>query len=232
MKCSGSHLFTPVYLKLNEAMAWPEQEKAFYLLSSAGCFLCRNTPFFRSCVPVESFPSELAAQKPFLTLSYPRIPRRLMEQVIGFFDIIGQRHASEAAVLLIWNRATEVIDIVVPEQVGIVGKSTYGNPYPLALEYQIPPLPPELVLLGDIHSHVDGLAYSSYLDKSDEVHRPGLHIVVGRILDEPPQFHCEAIADGFRFKIGDLGLVLEGYQRRRVKEVPPEWISKVVVKQL
>ena len=40
MKCSGPHLFTPLYLKLNEAMPWPETEKAFYLLSSDGLFLC------------------------------------------------------------------------------------------------------------------------------------------------------------------------------------------------
>jgi hypothetical protein len=202
------------------------------LLSSNGCFLCRNTPFFRSCVPVESFPSELAGQKPFLTLSCPRIPRRLMELVVGFFDVIGRRHASEAAVLIAWNRATEVIEIVVPDQVGIVGMSSYGTAYPMELEYQIPPLPPELMMLGDIHSHVDGLAYSSYLDKADEAHRPGLHIVVGRILDEPPQFHCEATVDGFRFKVGDLDSVLEGYHRRRVKEVPAEWISKVAIRPL
>ena len=230
MKCSGQQLFTPLYLKLNDAMPWPEEEKAFYLLSSQGLYLCRNTPFFRSCVPVEDFPSELAGQKPFLRLSYPRIPRRLLEQVIGFFDIIGDRHGSEAAVLLAWNRTTEAMELIVPEQVGLVGTSWSGHPYPLELEYEVPPLPAHLVLLGDIHSHVDGSAYASYMDKSDEAHRPGLHLVVGRILDEPPQFHCEAIADGFRFKVRDLSLVVEGYHRRRVKEVPPEWLSKVTVK--
>ena len=104
MKCSGQHLLTPLYLKLDNAMAWPEVEKAFYLLTNNGLFLCRNTPFFRSCVPVEEFPSELAGQKTFLKLSYPRIPRQLMERVIGFFDLIGERYASEAAVLIAWNR--------------------------------------------------------------------------------------------------------------------------------
>lgn len=230
MKCSGSHLFTPLYLKLHDAMPWPEQENAFYLLSSDGLFLCRNTPFFRSCVPVEKSPSELAKQEPFLKLSYPRIPRRLMEQVVGFFDIVGERYASEAGVLIAWNSSTGAVEIVVPDQVGYVGTSYYGKPYPLDLEYEVPSLPPHLVLIGDIHSHVDGPAYASYTDKSDETHRPGIHLVIGRILDEPPQFHCEATADGFRFKVRDLSMILEGYHRRRVHEVPPEWISKVTVK--
>ena len=230
MKCSGQHLLTPLYLKLNDAMPWPEAEKAFYLLSSNGLFLCRNTPFFHSCVPVEDFPSELAGQQPFLKLSYPRIPRRLMELVIGFFDLIGERYASEAAVLIAWNRTTNDVEIIVPDQVGLVGSTWNGNPYPMELEYKVPSLPPHLLLLGDIHSHVDGPAYASYMDKSDEVYRPGLHLVIGRILDEPPQIHCEATADGCRFMVRDLSLILEGYHRRRVNEVPPEWISKVTVK--
>lgn len=74
MKCSGAHLLTPIYLKLDDAMPWPEQERAFYVLSRDGLFLCRNTPFFRSCVPMGEFPSELAGQAPFMKLSYPRIP--------------------------------------------------------------------------------------------------------------------------------------------------------------
>jgi proteasome lid subunit RPN8/RPN11 len=230
MKCSDQHLFTPVYLKLNDAMPWPEDEKAFHLLTSDGLFLCRNTPFFRSCVPVREFPSELAGQKPSLKLNYPRIPRQLMERVVGFFDVIGQRYDSEAAVLIAWNRTTKAVEMLAPDQVGLVGTSYYGNRYPMELQYEVPPLPPHLVLLGDIHSHVDGPAYASHMDKSDEAHRPGLHLVVGRILDEPPQFHCEATADGFRFELRDLSLILEGYQRRRVNEVPPEWIAKVSIK--
>lgn len=230
MKCTSQELLTPIYLKLGEAMPWPEDESAFHLLTRNGLFLCRNTPFFQSCVPVSAYPSELAGQKPFLKLTYPRIPRSLMERVIGFFDLVGLRYASEAVVLIAWNRHTDAVEAIVPEQVGLVGLSWNDKPYPMELEYQLPSLPPHLLLLGDIHSHVDGPAYSSYLDQSDEVHRPGLHLVVGRILDEPPEFHCEATADGVRFQVNDLSLVLEGYVRRRTNEVPEEWLDKITVK--
>ena len=145
MKCSDSHLLTPLYLKLSEAMPWPQEEKAFHLLSRDGLFLCRNTRFFRSCVPVEDFPSELAGQKPFLKLSYPRIPRRLMEQVIGFFDLVGERFASEAAVLIAWNANTNAMEIIAPDQVGLVSLSWNGKSYPMELEYEVPPLPPQEV---------------------------------------------------------------------------------------
>jgi proteasome lid subunit RPN8/RPN11 len=228
MTTSNHHPLTPIYLKLEEGMAWP-QDKTFYLLSREGLFLCRNHPFFSSCVPADRWPSELARQSPFLKFDYPRLPQRLVERVVGFFDLVGERHASEAAVLLAWNRETREIELLVPEQVGTVGRSYYGTPYPMDLRYEIPPLPPHLMLLGDIHSHVDGPAYASWTDKADEAYRPGLHLVVGRILDEPPEFHCAVVADGSRFRVKDVRLVMDGYQQRRRDEVPPEWIARVTV---
>jgi hypothetical protein len=230
MKCSGSHLHTPLYLKLDVDTPLPENEKAYYLLTGNGLFLCRNHEFFRSCVPTQHWPGELAGQKPFLLVRYPKIPRLLLEQVIGFFDLIGERYASEATVLIAWSRRAQAVEVLVPDQVGLVGTTRYGDPFPIEVQYEVPTLPPHLTLIGDIHSHVDGPAYASYKDKNDEVHRPGIHMVIGRIQDEPPEFHCELIADGVRFPVRDLSLVLEGYHRRRCEEVPQDWIDKVTVK--
>lgn len=228
MKCSDDHLFTPLYLKLDDDMPWPEQEHVFYLMTHDGLFLCRRHPLFQSCVRAQQHPSELASQHPFLRLNYPRIPKLLMEQIIGFFDLIGQRHKSEAAVLLVWNQNTRVIEVMVPDQTGIVG-SGYGSTYPLELEYEVPPLPPHLLLIGDIHSHVDHAAYASGKDKNDEQHRPGLHLVVGRLYLEPPDLHCEIVADGTRFKVKDPSTILEGYVERRPSDVPQAWIDKVSI---
>jgi hypothetical protein len=57
-----------------------------------------------------------------------------------------------------------------------------------------------------------------------------LHIVVGHIFNEPPQFHLELTVDGARFAVGDPNQVLEGYCKRRMNEVPRTWIDKVRVK--
>jgi Prokaryotic homologs of the JAB domain len=228
MNDSNRKALTPIYTKTDEAMEWP-QDRAFYLLSREGLFLCRNHQFFSSCVPADRWPSELAGQRPFLRLDYPRLPQSLVEQVIGFFDIIGERFASEAAVLVTWNRQTKAIEVIVPEQIGTVGLSCRGEPYPIDLHYEIPTLPAHLMLIGDIHSHVDGPAFASWTDKVDEAYRPGLHLVVGRILNEPPEFHCAVVADGSRFRVKELGLVMEGYRQRRQCEVPPDWIARVKV---
>jgi hypothetical protein len=222
--------FTPIYLKLHDAADWPP-DKAFYLLSRDGLFLCRNHEFFSSCVRADRWPGELAAQRPFLKMSYPRLTRQMIEQVVGFFDIIASYYDSEAAVLLVWNRDTRQVELVVPKQVGTVGTSYYGNRYPLDLAYEIPPLAKHQMLIGDVHSHVDGPAYASWTDKADEAYRPGLHLVVGRIQQEPPEFYCAVTADGGRFEVKDLKLVMESYQERRRNEVPEEWIDQVSVEE-
>lgn len=230
MKVSDNHLVTPLYLKLSENMPWPEQESAFYLLSSDGLYLCRNNPFFKSSVPVRDWPAELAPHKPSIKLSYPKIPQTLFEQLIGFFAIIGERHGAEAAALLAWNRSTDQVEAIVPPQEATVSKSWGGRPYPIDVSYDVPPLDPNLVLIGDIHSHVDGPAYTSRTDAEDEAHRPGIHIVIGRIFTDPPEIHVEVTVDGSRFRVKNFTEVIEGYEARRTQDVPPAWIKQVEVK--
>ena len=55
----------------------------------------------------------------------------------------------------------------------------------------------------------------------------GLHIVVGRIFWEPPEFHCEFVVDGVRFPVRFLEAV-ERYEQRR-DDVPRQWIERVEV---
>ena len=229
MKLDIPNLFTPFYAKLSDDMPWPEHEQVFYLLTRDGCFLCRNHPFFRSSVAAEKLPSELAKHDGFLRLNYPKLTQRQFERVIGFFDIIGERHGAEAAVLLVWNTKARAVEIVTPPQTSIVSSSWSGRPYPLEVHYEIPPLPPHLMLIGDIHSHVDGAAFASYTDRDDETHRPGLHVVVGRINEEPPEFHVEVVVDRTRFRVNNLSSVVQGYSRRRPREVPQAWIDQVKI---
>ncbi len=219
---------TPVHLKRGPDMPWPE-EKVFYLLSGDGLFLCRNHEFFRSSVPAARPPSELAGHERLLELRYPKVPRRLLEQVIGFFSLVADREGAEAAVLLVWNRESGEVEVVVPPQRSTVSVGWYGQRYPLNVYYDLPSLPPHLVPIGDIHCHVDLPAYASFTDVQDEVHRPGLHIVVGRISKEPPELHIEVTVDGDRFAVEDYGTVLEGYHQRRPEEVPAAWMDQVTV---
>lgn len=219
---------TPVVLKQNEAIDWPEGERVFYLVGSNGLHLARNHEFFQSCVPATRGPSELAEQKPFLLPKFPVLPRELFERAVGFFDQVAERHGSEAALILVWDRQGECVRLLAPEQIATMSPPWGGTSTPIGVHY-VPPtdLPKGWVPFGDIHSHVDYAAYSSGTDKQDELHSAGLHIVVGRISQEPPEVHVEAVVDGVRFKMA-REQVIEGYRKRRA-DVPPEWMQTLQI---
>jgi proteasome lid subunit RPN8/RPN11 len=219
---------TPILVKGTKELDWPEDESFFYLLAREGLYLCRQNEFFRSCVKAKDGPSELESQQPFYEPLFPKIPREIIEQAVGFFAEIAELHGSEAAALLVWDRGERRVRLLVPRQTATMSESASGYRYPIGVHYEPPTsLPEGCVIFGDIHSHVDGAAYASYTDVQDELHSAGLHIVVGRIHSEPPELHVEAVVDTRRFSIPPER-VIEGYHERR-GEVPSEWIDCVAV---
>jgi len=211
-----------------EDFEWPVDERMFYLLTRSGLFICRNHEFFRSSVPAPRGPGELEAQEPFLECGFPTIPQETFERIVGFFERIRLLHNSEASVLLAYDRTHERVHVVVPDQTATVVRYSDGYQYPLGLFYYPPTeLPPNWVLFGDVHSHVDLAAYSSGTDVDDEAHSAGLHIVVGRLASEPADTHVEAVVDGERFTL-ELEQVVAGYAARNM-DVPQDWIERVSI---
>ena len=218
----------PVLVKSDPGFAWPEDESLFYVVAKSGLYVCRNHEFFRSCVPAERGPGQLEKQEPFLAPRFPRIPRAIFEESVGFFSDIADRHGSEAAALLFWDRAEQCVRLHIPEQTATVSRYSDGYVSPIGVHYTPPAdVSADWVPFGDIHCHVGYSAYASTTDKDDELHSAGLHIVVGRIHDEPPDLHVEAVVDGQRFGI-DPRQVMEGYRTRRCP-APKAWIDRVRV---
>jgi PRTRC genetic system protein A len=156
---------------------------------------------------------------------HPRIPQTLMERIVAFFDLVATRHRAEAAVLLLWDRRSDRMTVAIPHQRATVVQSSMGGRYPTDVHYEVPALPPHVVLVGDVHSHVDGAAYASYTDRTDETYRAGLHVVLGRIHREPPEIHAEFVVDGERFAVHPPE-ILEGYHERS-PSVPGAWVDRV-----
>jgi hypothetical protein len=226
METRDDSLLIPVHLRTRGNDRWPK-EPVFYILASSGLYLCRNHPFFQSCVPARHWPMDLGPQESFFRPSYPHIPRRTFESIVGFFSEVGDRHGSEAIVLLAWDRRARRIRVVVPRQLATVRQTYGGDVYPIGVEYTEPSLPPHWAIIGDAHSHVDESAYASAIDRQDEAYRAGLHIVVGRLDREPPEILVEAVADGARFGLR-WPEVIEGYARRQPR-FPKAWLARVEI---
>src|SRR5439155_7226668 len=229
MKHPDPTLATPLYVKTCDAMPWPKDQSCFHLLSRDGLFICRNNRFFSSAVPAAEFPSSLATQSSFCRIRYPKLPRRQFELIVGFFSRIAQLHQCEAGVLIAWDERAERYRLIVPKQLATVGWSSYDNRrYPIGLHYTIDAsLPAHCPIVASVHSHVDEPAYTSGIDADDERHRAGLHVIVGRISEEPPEIRVEAVVDGTRFRL-DPAMFIQRYRRRR-DGVPEEWMKRLEV---
>ena len=223
-----TNLLTPILVKTREDLVWPAGERTFYLVARDGLYLCRQNEFFRSCIKTPVGPSELEDQQPFFEPSFPMIPTELIEQAVGFFTRIADQHGSEAAALFVHDRTRDEVHLVVPHQVATMGGSSSDYRYPIGVRYDSPTdLPEDWVVFGDIHCHVDYAAYASHTDVHDELHSAGLHVVVGRIQQDPPDFHVEAVVDGKRFVL-DPDDVFLGFGAREMA-VPEQWLERVEV---
>ncbi|HIQ23008.1 MAG TPA: hypothetical protein EYH34_17415 [Planctomycetes bacterium] len=164
----------------------------YYLVTRNGTFLCRNHAFFASDVRAPFGPGSLAPHAEQCWVCYPTLSRTALELVVGFFDRVYRLYGGEAITLLFWDLRRQRYKLWVPDQQPTVWESASGYRTPTNVTCQAPVPPPENhLLMGDIHSHADLDAYASHQDRLDEHYRDGVHVVVGRIDEEPPQFHLE-----------------------------------------
>lgn len=217
-------------IKRDNKFEWPENEKIFYVISKDGMFVCRDHPFFRSCTRVHRIPRELKPQKRFFVPKFPKLPGIMLDNIVGWFQEVYERYKTEAVALLVWDSIEKCPLVVVPPQITHlhqygISKSLHGGD----VTYEPLPLAPHLSVYGDIHSHMDFGAYSSYTDEKDEEYRPGLHIVVGKLKSQKPEFHVEAVVDSERFDLSMSDAFDRPFHQRRYKYAN-QWIEKLDVK--
>jgi len=217
----------PIYLKTADDMPRPTDAE-FYWLTRGGMFFCRNHMFFASDTPVQQMPRSLADHRPACGVTFPLLGVAALEYVVGFFDAVYTRHGAEAIVLLLWDLKRRRYRLCVPPQEASVWQSQRGLPCAIDVKYEVPKaLPPNHLLVGDIHSHTDMNATNSQVDNRDARYRDGVHAIIGRLDRDPPEFHLELTVDSFRFGLR-FGHLFQGYHRRR-SNVPDKWLRQVKV---
>ena len=149
----------PLYLKTDiDRPRFTDAE--FYLLARNGLFFCRNHRFFQSDLLCSRGPGWLVEHDEQCQLNFPKIKKTMLERIVGFFSRICEIHGSEAVVLLCWNRKEHQYRILVPDQEATVWESRGGHRSALDVRYTVPlNLPPDHLLVGDVHCHGTGAAF-------------------------------------------------------------------------
>jgi proteasome lid subunit RPN8/RPN11 len=229
MSSRSNRLVTPIYPKSRPGWTGPAAP-CFYLLTSSGLFIGRDTPHARSLVPAPAWPAELEPQESQLELRLPRVPADLVARMTTFFRAAAARGGAEAIVLLALD-GRERLRPIVPRQVATVGRTHGGRGYPIGLRYQVPAaVNGRLTIVGDVHSHANEPAFASTTDVDDERYRPGLHLVAGRLHLDRPQWHAEYVVDGARFALAPQDVMDLDGGGAPAAGFSPRWMSRLDVR--
>ncbi|MBI5420810.1 MAG: Mov34/MPN/PAD-1 family protein [Parcubacteria group bacterium] len=189
----------PIWIKDGSA---PQPETPFYyVVAQNGIFMHKESPFWRATVPLDGI-SILEPQSPTLTLLLPKIPKKLVEEVIHFFASLSHKHNVEAIVLLLWDTAEHRYTLLAPHQ--IVSSERIKR-------YDIPRQKYPLCIVGTFHSHARHPAFHSKTDCRDEESMDGIHGTFGsfRGLGNLFSVSINAVVNGTRFDCNPMDL-LEG----------------------
>ncbi len=174
----------------------PPSDSGHYILAANGTFLRKVNPYWEAVIPVDRI-SVLEEESPSLTLSLPKIPPELTQDIIRFFSWVHKTHGTEA-MLLLWIRErdkTYRLSAPVRQVVSSARIHTYEIPTRISGER----------LIGTFHSHGSMGAFHSGTDCSDELSINGIHGTIGRLCIGKDVVRCdvslEASVNGTRFSL-------------------------------
>ena len=213
----------PVYVK-TETFSEPDASM-YYLVAADGAFLVKKTDLYRSVTRCDRI-AGLEPQSPSVTLDVPKLPRRFLERVYGFFEAVYRTCAGEAIVFVFYQPERCDFRIGVPTQT--VRRYWYQGTWRTEghVEYESMSRPQGYLKLGDIHSHGSLSAFFSSVDDLDD-REDGLRLVLGRLHIKPPDCCASFVAGGSRFKL-DVEAVAEDFGEPIPP--PPSWLERVRVR--
>ncbi len=210
----------PLHLKTDD-FSEPDSPM-YYLVAENGVYLVKNTGLYTSVTRACRIVG-LEEQSPSLVLRLPKVPRKLLEMVYGFFAAVYRKWQGEAIVLLYYDPLGRTFRLGVPPQTLSRYHSCGSWVTEGRMEYGSIPRPNQFVKLGDIHSHGDLSPFFSSVDDKDD-DEDGLRIVMGH-LDRPrPDVCASFVAGGTRFLL-DSEQVLAEFSVPRPP--PEEWLRRV-----
>jgi hypothetical protein len=197
----------------------------YYVIASNGIFIHKDLGFFKTYVPVEQIPflNEFSDSLKIQS-NLPKMPAKFVIQIKEFFKRIAVERASEAIVLVYYNRETKEFMINVPQQ----------EISHVSCRYEKGKALPPYYLIGTIHSHCDFNAYHSNIDTYDEQNFDGLHCTFGHNNKDNFTISASFVVNGHRFMINPLevfeGIDIDDNQSYFITQKPESsWLEEIDV---
>lgn len=204
----------------------PKSDVPYYVLAQEGLYLRGTNPLGYYIVPINSIDRLLPLgqdKKGLFWWTASKVPAHIMAQTVDFFRQVWKELKAEAEVLILFNEdepdENERYRLFIPNQ--IVSGGSVDSDYTEQLE----DFPPNFQLIGTAHSHCNFGAGHSSIDTDDAKTFNGLHITIGYIEREMPDFDVMVSIGGrdFGLKIQRVANIddINGYK------APEEWMKFV-----
>ena len=190
-----------IHLKLPQQALPPlDAGQMRYVVARDGVYLERSSSMYSSSVRIDGAIPLLEPHEQCCILSCSRIPTAMIRSMLGFFQHAYRLHGGEAVLVLLyhpqrrryrWHCPVQTVEMV----------CSFGRLYASdSIQFENPlQLPGGYLMFGDAHSH-HGAAVPSWVDRDEEAHQDGLHIIVGHI-GSRPTFHIDFSIDAMRFTV-------------------------------
>lgn len=172
---------------IHDGKTAPLEDDVYYVVGKEGIFLKKSAGLLESLAPVKNIPT-LETVTCFANIYIEKIPVDIFKSVYNFFKEVYKRHASEAAVLLFYNKEKGNYKIIVPSQEVSAASCDYKKGMSVK----------GMLLIGTIHSHAAFSAFHSSTDDNDEKSFDGIHITIGHVNSDKPTISTSVVSNGFR----------------------------------
>lgn len=188
-----------------------------FLAHSKGWAVDKNTFFGRVIVPVSENPlaEELAYEAKLFHKIQP-IPAEILGRTLGFFRAAWNQRESEAMVYLLVRDGE--YDLHVPKQ-----NVSHGGVH---AKFDAAELPPGSRVVGDIHSHCNFNAFHSGTDTADAAKNDGLHITIGKVDTDEPEWAVMLAYSGYLWDLESLAAVTANPRITPI-DPPAEWLARI-----
>lgn len=198
----------------------PPENGTYYLITSDGIFIHKNTKFGSSLVPVKGGIPWLEPARAYIKPNLPKVPALILAQAHAFFRKIYQLYKAESYVTLMYSYKFNQYRLWCPTQSVSHGHVNYDRTDQIPLKER---QADEWNMVGTIHSHCNFDAFHSGTDEHDESTFDGLHITIGHVDQDHVSLASSLAVNSFRQKLQPEECI--SGLARQPKQPRPKWMK-------
>lgn len=203
----------------------PVAPHPYYPISKDGMYLYRKLLIGHGYVPQKTLPKTLKSigenTKGLFYWTAPPVPAEVCASIVSFFRHIFEKQRTEAEVLLLIHKETMEWKVWIPTQ-----EVSYSG---VKSVYEPADIPKGYVLVGTMHSHCDFGAFHSGTDTNDAREFDGLHITIGKIMEDKPEIAAMVMMNKVQFIYDEDVHIVADFSNLEAGETLPEWDEYVTV---